>query len=103
MTLAKQHLSFPEIPQTARYAHSSSLARLKALQERRPKPQITSSLDDACTDLNGTEKDVDCQSFLDAHGDELVPQVKTLGDDEACLAIEVCASQELADVHNGDL
>jgi hypothetical protein len=41
---------------------------------------------------------VNCQPFLDAHGEELIPQVKKLGDDEACMVIEVCTFEELSEV-----
>ena len=61
--------------------------------------QIASSLDDACAELSA---DTGCQSFLDAHGDELVTQLKNLGDDSACLEIEACTFEELGDVHDGN-
>ena len=60
-----------------------------------PSP-CRSSLDDACTDLNETEH-VGCQSFLDLHEDELVPRAKSLGDEAACLVIEVCTNEELSE------
>lgn len=64
--------------------------------------QVASSLDDACTKVNEAEG-VDCQSFLDAHEDELVPLVKKLfGDDVACQSIEVCTGEELGGVHDAN-
>ena len=58
-------------------------------------PPCGSSLDDACTDLN-ERKHVGRRSFLDSHEDELVPRAKSLGDEAACLVVEMCTNEELS-------
>lgn len=55
--------------------------------------ELASALDAACTELNEREG-FDCHSFLDSYEDELIPQVQSLGEDRACLAVEVCKVDE---------
>lgn len=64
----------------------------KGIASNTTEAEITSSLDNACADLGA---DTNCESFLNAHRDELVPQIQELGDDEACLIIEMCTQDEL--------
>jgi hypothetical protein len=55
--------------------------------------EIASALESFCADAAA---DINRQALLDAHEDELVPQVQKLGDDQACVVIEVCTQEELA-------
>ena len=96
-----QHLSSAETIQSAKICSVLVTDAAEDLTAESTEAQVASSLDDACTKLNEAEG-VDCQSFLDAHEDKLVPLVRKLGDDVACQSIEVCTGEKLGDAHDAN-